>query len=139
MQLDRADDVAKQPVTCIMAVAVVDLFESVDVDVGEHESRVSVASAVDLALEREQSKLATQRAGELIDLRAAQLGSRLLAIVRGGEAICRGRGRRPRAARSLAASSRSEERCSASAWPRSVLFDGCRQPSDRGPRPHDLG
>jgi hypothetical protein len=87
---DRADHVSQQSVTCGMAFAVVDLFEPVDVDAGEHEAPVSAPSAVDLALERDHSKLASEGAGELIDLPTSQLGSRLRAIVGGGDAICRG-------------------------------------------------
>jgi len=48
-----------------------------------------VPSAVDLALEHDHSKLAAEGAGEVIELRVPQLGSRLLVIVRGGSAICR--------------------------------------------------
>ena len=87
---DRADDVSQQFVTCGMAFAVVDLFEPVDVDVGEHEASVSAPSAVDLAVERDHSKLASEGAGELVDLRASQLASRPLAIARNDDAICRG-------------------------------------------------
>jgi hypothetical protein len=73
-----------------VALAVVDLFEPVVVDAGEHEVPVSAPSAADLALEHDDSKLATEGSGELINLRAPQLGSRLRTIVRRGDAICRG-------------------------------------------------
>ncbi len=87
---DRGDHVSQQLVTCGMAFAVVDLFEPVDVDVGEHEASVSALSSVDLAVERDHSKLASEGAGELIDLRASQLASRPLAIARSADAICGG-------------------------------------------------
>jgi len=87
--LDCTDHVSQQRVARRMALAIVDLLEPVDVDVGEDEASVSVPSAVDLVLERDYSKLAPESAGELIELGVSQLGSRVLAIVRGGSAVGR--------------------------------------------------
>jgi hypothetical protein len=79
---DRTDYVAQQRVARRVSLSVVDVLESVDVDVGEHEASVAVPSAVDLALEHDIPKLSAERAGELIDLRVMQLRSRVLAIRR---------------------------------------------------------
>ena len=52
MPLDCRDDITQQRIPCAMAMAVVDLLERVDVDVGENEMTVSVACAVDLTVEQ---------------------------------------------------------------------------------------
>jgi type IV secretory pathway TrbF-like protein len=46
MLLDRAGDIAQQRVAGAMTLAVVDLLEPVDIDVGEHQVSVSVASSI---------------------------------------------------------------------------------------------
>ena len=75
MLLDRRRDVAQQRIASRVTLAVVDLLEPVDVDVGENQMPVSVARAVDVALDQQQSDLASKRAGELIKLRASQVSS----------------------------------------------------------------
>ena len=73
-----------------MAMAVVDLLELIDVDNSEHEASVCVPSAVDFMLERDEATLTAESAGERIELRLPKLPSCLLAVPRGGDAICRG-------------------------------------------------
>ncbi|MEO6857549.1 MAG: hypothetical protein ABI323_03050 [Solirubrobacteraceae bacterium] len=89
MCFDRTDDVSQQRVARRVTLAVIDLLEPVDVDVGEHQTSVSVPSTVDLAPNLDHSKLATEDAGEMVELRASQIGSRLLAIRRRVHAIRR--------------------------------------------------
>ena len=91
MLLDRVCDRAQEPVAGDMAAVIVDLFESVDVDVGKHEVPVPTARAGDLALEDEHAHHAAEGARELVDLRTLELGRCLLMIAIGRGAICGGR------------------------------------------------
>jgi hypothetical protein len=70
-----------------MPLAVVDLLEPIDVNERKHESSASMPGTVDLTFEREHAKLATERTGELIELRVHELVFGLLAIALGGSAI----------------------------------------------------
>jgi hypothetical protein len=73
--LNGGSDVTQQRIAGAMTIAVVDLLEPVDIDVGENQTSVSVARAVDLTLEQQQPDLSTERAGQLIKLRASQISS----------------------------------------------------------------
>ena len=56
-----------------MTLAVVDLLEPIDIDVGKHQLSAPMASAIDLTLEQQQPDLTAKRAGELIQLRTPEV------------------------------------------------------------------
>jgi hypothetical protein len=85
--LDRGSDVAQKRVTGAMTMAVVDLLEPVNVDVGEHQLPALAARTVDLAVEQQQPDLAAKRAGELIQLRTSQVISPQAVIAVGARSI----------------------------------------------------
>src|SRR5439155_3336942 len=67
------DDIAQQRVARGMALAVVELLESVDVHEGEYEPSVSVSSAIDLVFEGGHPEVASVGASELIELSPPEL------------------------------------------------------------------
>jgi hypothetical protein len=89
--LNRVGDIAQQAVAGKMAAVVVDLFEPVDVDVGENEVPAPVARAVDLAPEHAQPQLPAKGTGELVKLGSPQFGPRLFTIAAGRNSIDAGR------------------------------------------------
>ena len=106
------DDRLEQRVPCVVAVAVVERLQLVDVDEGQDEPAVAPAGAVDLVLERDLAHLAPQRAGEVVVVGVAELDGGARAIlgrrgtVGGGARTVGGRAgavvRRPRAQRGQA-------------------------------------
>ncbi len=87
MLLECVGDLAQQLVAGSMAVMVVDLLESVDVDVGEDEQSVCSSGTHDLAPQQEHSDSSAERASELVELSGPQFGLRVLIIVVSGESI----------------------------------------------------
>jgi hypothetical protein len=87
VSLNRSHDVAQQRVPRSMAELVVDLLESVDVDHGQYETPLAVASSVALMLERDHSERTSERSGEMIELGVPELRLCLLAVVFGGRAV----------------------------------------------------
>jgi hypothetical protein len=90
VRLDRTDHFLQQHIACGMALAVVELFELINVDERDHKESGAVPCSVDLTLERDHSELAAQSAGERIELCIPQRLFRELAISRGRRAVCRG-------------------------------------------------
>lgn len=70
-----------------MAFTVVDLFQPVNVDVGQNKTPVSMARAIHVAFEDEHSHLAAKGAGELVKLSSPQFGPRLFVIFVGSKAV----------------------------------------------------
>jgi hypothetical protein len=66
--LDRPSDISQQRIAGGVTLPVIHLLEPVDVDIGEHQTAVPMASAVDLTLQQEQPDFAAERPRELIDL-----------------------------------------------------------------------
>ena len=75
MLLNCGNDVTQQRVAGAVTVSVVDLLEPIDVDVDEDQVPVSASRAVDLTFQQQQPDPTTERAGELIKLRLAQVVS----------------------------------------------------------------
>jgi hypothetical protein len=71
--LDRGGNIMQQRIAGAMTMTVIDLLQPVDIDVSENQLPVAVTRAVDLTLEQQQPDLATERTGELIQLRASQI------------------------------------------------------------------
>ncbi|GAC1490552.1 MAG: hypothetical protein NVS1B9_11870 [Solirubrobacteraceae bacterium] len=90
MSVNRFDHVAQQGVAGRVAMKVIDLFEPVDVDERQHKRGVAAAGSGDFPFQRDHAELAPERAGQLVELGAPQLGPRLLAIAGGGGSIVRG-------------------------------------------------
>jgi hypothetical protein len=90
VQLHGSHDVAQQRVARGMTLAVVDLFETVDVNEGEHELSITVSRTVDLLLKRDHPQPPSKRAGERIELRESELLCGLLTVARRQSAVRRG-------------------------------------------------
>jgi hypothetical protein len=87
MPSDSGHDVAQQRVPGGMSLSIVDRFEPVDIDIGEHELHSVSPRAIDITRQHDQSELSSEGTGQLIDLRVPQISPGLLEITHGSGAV----------------------------------------------------